>query len=70
MRKDIWVQQLIKPLQFQRYLYCVKQKPDLVSANRLLGMLAQHREAGFRPNQRNVRSKTGFSGFDGVDHVC
>jgi hypothetical protein len=70
MHKDIWVQQLIKPLGLHRYLYCVNQKPRLVSANRLLGMLARHREAGFRPNQHNVRSKRGFSGFDGVSHVC
>jgi hypothetical protein len=70
MRKDIWVQQLIKPFQFHRYLHCVKQKPGLVSANHSLGMLARHREAGFRPNQHNVRLKRGFSGFDGVGHVC
>jgi hypothetical protein len=42
----------------------------LVSANHSLGMLARHREAGFRPNQRNVRLKRGFSSFDGVGHVC
>src|SRR3954468_11729397 len=59
------VQWLIKPLQFHRYLYGVKQKRGLVSANHLLDLLARHREAGFRPNQRNVRSKTGCNGFDG-----
>jgi hypothetical protein len=33
----------------------VFRNPGPISANHLLDMLAQHCEAGFRPNRRNVR---------------